>query len=76
MRNLAGHPNPDPIVSHELARARIPVFLLPEAHTGEVRTSVVGELGPLKFRRHGGTGWSPVPCPWISPGNSTPTPSV
>ena len=49
--NLAGHPDPDPIILRELARARIPATRLQERGTGEVKYTVIGKYGPLEFRR-------------------------
>lgn len=51
MINLAGHANPDPIVEEELFVAGIDVERLPHALGGEVKTRIVGRLGPIRFHR-------------------------
>jgi hypothetical protein len=52
--NLAGRPDIDDIVSAELAAAGIGIRDLGEwfkAHSGEVRTGIIGCCGPWTFRR-------------------------
>jgi hypothetical protein len=50
MMNLAGLPNPDPVIERELTRCRIEV-VRGETSKGEVATSLTGRLGPFTFRR-------------------------
>ena len=50
MKNLAGHPDPDPIVREELVKAGIPIVEGCPVR-GEVRTTLQGRSGQFTFRR-------------------------
>jgi hypothetical protein len=50
MENLAGNRECDRAIRKELEHARIPIVEVSQ-NTGEVPYSLVGELGPFKFRR-------------------------